>query len=154
MFFGELSSAERSKIEQIGYIQHFHKDESVVVEGEESSTLYLVKSGKVQVRKGLGTDTSICLMELGPEGIFGEMAFLGLNRRTASVVALEDTEVLAIEEPSFRKLLESDPEIGVKVYRNVARELARRLCANTEELRRALLWALEEMKGLDKCIGA
>ena len=34
----------------------------------------------------------------------------------------------------------------------LAQEIAQRLNRNTEELKRAMLWALEEMRGLDRCV--
>jgi CRP/FNR family transcriptional regulator, cyclic AMP receptor protein len=152
MYFSDLTAEERKLVDGIGKVFEYQKDDVILLENTEGFALYLLLKGKVHVRKKLESDKYIILIELGPGDMFGEMSFLALNPRSASVVALEACKVMAIEQSDFQKLIDKNPAIGVKVYRSLARELALRLGRNTEELRRAMLWALEEMHGLDRCL--
>ena len=152
MFFADLTDEERTLVENTGRIREYQKDDFIILEGDTGSSLFLLKSGKAHVRKKLENEKYICLLELGAGEMFGEMSFLALDIRSASVIAVEPCKVLAIERSEFQKLIDVNPVIGVKVYRCMAQEIARRLNRNTEELKRAMLWALEEMRGLDRCV--
>ncbi len=72
----------------------------------------------------------------------GEIGFLGVQNRTASVVALDDVEVMEFDRDAFTRLLEAHPAIGMKTYRGIAEELARRLSQSDEDLMDAISWAL------------
>jgi CRP-like cAMP-binding protein len=152
MFFGDLTDAERKQVEGIGKLREFRNDDCLVAEGDTDSFLYLIKSGKVQVRKKLEQEKFICLIELGPGDIFGEISFLAAVPRSASVVALDPGTALLIDRDSFLRFVKDQPAIGAKVYRAMAQDLAGRLNRNTEELRRAMLWAMDEMRGFDRCL--
>lgn len=152
MFFADLTDEERAMVEKTGRIREYQKDDFIILEGDTGSSLFLLKSGKAHVRKKLENEKYICLLELETGEMFGEMSFLALDIRSASVIAVEPCTVLAIERSEFQKLIDVNPVIGLKVYRCMAQEIARRLNRNTEELKRAMLWALEEMRGLDRCV--
>jgi hypothetical protein len=60
---------------------------------------------------------------LGPGDIFGELAMLDDERRSATVETLEDTEALAILGSDMRRLLHEHPEIAVKLVVALGRRL-------------------------------
>lgn len=84
----------------------FAKDEDVVKEGEESKELFIVFSGLAGVSKG-----DELLAKLWPGDLFGEIAFLGGGPRTATVRAIEDSEIFRCEAAEFTKLIEEYPEL-------------------------------------------
>lgn len=67
----------------------------IVREGETGDAAYIVVSGRCEIRKELPTGTQT-LQTIGPGDVFGEMAILTEGPRTASVVAIEDTDVLVV----------------------------------------------------------
>ena len=68
----------------------------VIKEGEEGTRFYVIAAGKFEVsRDGHPVAT------LGPSGFFGEIALLRGTERTATVTALTESEVYAIESPEF-----------------------------------------------------
>jgi CRP-like cAMP-binding protein len=77
-------------------------------EGEPGGALFLVKSGAVEVRTALRGE-SLALARLGKHQFFGEVSFLTGVRRTATVHALEPTELLKIEERELRDLVRHHP---------------------------------------------
>jgi CRP-like cAMP-binding protein len=146
MILHDLNAAEMAAVEAIGMPRMFSAGETIVREGEAGSSFFLVLNGRVEVRKSIGLDKHKKLVALGPLDIFGEICFLGVESRSASVVALEPTQVLEFLREEFDKLIQSKPAIGLKLYREIACELARRLAYVDGELRDALIWALNDVK--------
>ena len=93
--------------------------------------MYLVVAGQVAVTKD-GRE----LVQLGPGANFGEMAMLDEPQRSATVIALEDTELLLITRDAFFKLLKRDPTLAVKVLWNMLLRLSAHLRATSEKLSR------------------
>jgi eukaryotic-like serine/threonine-protein kinase len=67
----------------------------ILREGEEGDAAYIVVSGKCEIQKELPGGPEV-LQTVGPGAVFGEMAILDAGPRTASVVAIEDTDVLVV----------------------------------------------------------
>jgi CRP/FNR family transcriptional regulator, cyclic AMP receptor protein len=81
---------------------------TIFEEGHEGHTMYAIKRGQVAVMVGGRTvDT------LGDEEIFGEMALLEHAARTASVVTIEETELVEIDEPQFYILVRQNPHFAL-----------------------------------------
>jgi CRP/FNR family transcriptional regulator len=66
---------------------------------------------------------SITLAQFGPGEIFGELAMLGQEPRSATVESLEETQAIAILGPDMRRLLREHPEISVKLIASLGRRL-------------------------------
>jgi len=77
-------------------------------EGERGGALFLVKSGAVEVRATLHGE-NLALARLGRHQFFGEVSFLTGVPRTATVHAVEPTELLKIEEQELRELVRHHP---------------------------------------------
>ena len=87
------------------------KDTLVIQEGEPGNSAYLIQSGSVEVYTEDG-DKKIKLATLELGQIFGEMALVFDENRTASVKALEDCNLIVITRQSFQqKLSKTDPTI-------------------------------------------
>lgn len=83
----------------------------IVKEGEEGTAAFLIQSGLVEVF-GEQEEKTITFSKLGPGDIFGEMALFQGEIRTASVKALEDTNLIIITKPILQEKLDAtDPTI-------------------------------------------
>ena len=82
------------------------------------------------------------LAELGPCDVIGEVGFLGGQSRSASVVAMTDCEVLEFQKDKLEGFLIQSPALGLKIYRGLAKELARRLARSGESLLDAIVWGM------------
>lgn len=91
-------------------------------EGATDNSLYVILNGKLQVESG-----EIVMAELGEGNHVGEMAWLSGATRSAAVRAIEDCRLLRIAGDDFEGLVYEDPVIGVRLLREVSRELAIRL---------------------------
>ncbi len=149
MFLNCLDPDEIAVIETIGEVKIYPKGSFLIREGESGSTFILILSGTVEVRKSLRGGKYKKLVELKACDLIGEIGFLGVHNRTASVVAMEDTEVMEFERAAFMRLIEHNPVIGMKAYRGIAEELAQRLSRSGEELADTISWALAQRQPLN-----
>lgn len=93
----------------------------IVKEGEEAYGAYLIQSGSVSVFTKQD-DKSIELARLSVGEIFGEMALISEERRSANVSALEDCNLILITRQTFEeKLNQSDKTIKAVVSMLVQR---------------------------------
>lgn len=149
MFLNCLNPDEIALMERIGVVKQHPKGFHLIEEGGGGTSFILILGGTVEVRKGLRGGKYKKLVELGACDLIGEVGFLGVPSRTASVVALEDVEVMEFEREAFVRLIESNPTIGMKAYRGIAEELAHRLSQSDEELMDAISWALAQSQVSD-----
>ena len=100
--------------------------------GSSNEVLFVVLSGSVSVERP-GVETDVVLATLDSGAVFGEMTFLDGSRAAATVTASEQTEVMELRSEDLHEILSQYPELAVKLWRNLALELRRRLI-RTDEL--------------------
>ena len=98
-----------------------HRDEMIFREGDMGRQFFAIRKGKVKIRK---EKSGTVLATLGPGEVFGEMAVLDNQPRSASAIAASETELFAFDG---HRLLDDFPHLSVKLLRYLARELSRRL---------------------------
>ena len=96
----------------------FAAGEEIIRAGEPSKEMFVLRSGRVAIRID-GTTVS----EVGPGGIFGEMGLIAHENRTATVVALEPSEVIPIDERLFVVLVQDTPYFALDVMRTLVDRL-------------------------------
>ena len=87
-------------------------------EGDAAQELFVVKQGQVRIQLGNRT-----LAELSPNDIFGEMALIDNEPRSATAVAVTDVELVAVTEKQFLFLVGQTPHFALKVMRVLAQRL-------------------------------
>lgn len=146
MILRNLTPDEMAAVEKTGASQVYAKGAAIISEGEEGSSFFLILDGRVEVRKSIGSDKYKKLVELGPLDIFGEVCFLGVTYRSASVLALEPTQVMEFSKDKLESLIVTRPSIGLKLYREIAGELAHRLAKVDGDLKDTIVWALGDSR--------
>lgn len=101
--------------------------EFVVREGDVSNRFYLLLSGSVRILKHAGTEDETILADMGPGETFGEMCVLETLPRSASVLAIADTQLASLSSMDFHQLFLCYPDEHSVVVTNLARDLSRRL---------------------------
>jgi len=91
--------------------------------GERGTGMYIVKSGSVEVRLGIGPEGT-SLYRLVPGDCFGEMALLTGDARSADVVALEQSTLWLLDAAAFEEVLGRSNAFARALNRSVARRLA------------------------------
>jgi voltage-gated potassium channel len=82
---------------------------AIVRRGEPANAMYFIMDGEVEV------DVRPHPVRLRGGQFFGEIALLRQSERTASVTALTETQLLALEAGDFRKLIEDYPDLRARI---------------------------------------
>jgi CRP-like cAMP-binding protein len=87
-------------------------------EGDAGETMYAVKDGEVDLVVG-GT----VVETVGPGGIFGEMALIEHEARSATAIAKTPCELVPIDERRFSFMVQQTPNFAMHVLRTLAHRL-------------------------------
>jgi CRP/FNR family transcriptional regulator len=121
--FADLEQGELENFSRVAVPRSFPAGTRVFHEGDSSDACYIVSSGSFRVTREHSDGRAITLATLGPGEVFGELAMLDHDVRSASAEALEDGELLALPASEVRALLARHPEITVKLLSAVVRRL-------------------------------
>jgi CRP/FNR family transcriptional regulator, cyclic AMP receptor protein len=130
--FEELADDDLRRVAEVIVPRRFAGGEVVFREGDDSDTAYVVSSGHARAIREHPDGRQITLATFGPGDIFGELAMFDDERRSATVEATDDLEVLGILGGDMRRLLRRHPDMAVKLVIS----LGRRLRAANERLAR------------------
>jgi small-conductance mechanosensitive channel len=109
--FVPLSDEETRKLAESSHLRVFAPDESIVRQGQKGNSMFVVHRGSVNVQRK--EDGAVKTLRTLREGdFFGEMGLLTGEPRVATVVALEETEVLEIDNLCLKPILEENPELA------------------------------------------
>jgi CRP-like cAMP-binding protein len=119
--FENLSRRELARVARIVEEQELEAGTELITEGAPGDTFFVVVEGELDVRR-----RGRRVARLGPGSFVGEIALLSRAPRVATVTAATALRVLALDGDDFVGLLDSIPELWLKV----ARALAERIDAN------------------------
>src|SRR5437773_1832143 len=120
--FRTLSSEQRLKALNAMVRQDLVRGQMLVAQGGPSDSLFLVLHGALAVRK---TGYLEPIAELRAGELVGEIGFFADVPRTADVIAIRDTSVLALTRPAYQKLVEEAPAIVEALLAALARRFAK-----------------------------
>jgi thioredoxin-dependent peroxiredoxin len=100
----------------------FKDGDTILSEGEEGNTAFLIVSGSVEVSVHHGSTAKI-LATLNAGEVFGEMGLIEPGPRSATVRAVADTECLAISYDEFIASVQDDPQQVVHFTKTLVRRL-------------------------------
>lgn len=118
--FNGLTREEVVKIFSHGLTMNCQKDETIFHEGTVGSQMYVMLGGKAGVFKN-----GKCISELRTGDMFGEMALVCDEPRSATVVALENSKLFVLKEETFDKLMTK--RVAIRMLFNIVKTLSRRL---------------------------
>lgn len=96
------------------------RGERIFQKGDPGSSMYVIVSGQVRVH-----DQERTLTTLGEHEVFGDLAVLNSEPRSASVTALEDTHVLRLDQEPLYEIIEDHHEIARSIIQLLVRRLQR-----------------------------
>ena len=108
--FAPLSEAETQQLAEHSQVRVFAPDEQIVRQGQHGSSMFVIHRGSVVVQSKEDGVSKI-LRNLREGDFFGEMNLLTGEPRTATVIAVEETEVLEIDNLCLKPVLEENPEL-------------------------------------------
>lgn len=105
-----------------GYAVEVREGEYVFREGDLGTEMYIINEGKVEILNQVGEEEQL-LAVLEKGDFFGEMSVLEDMPRAASARALTEVRLLQINGTTFDQMLQSNPEIAVRMMRKLSRRL-------------------------------
>jgi CRP/FNR family transcriptional regulator, cyclic AMP receptor protein len=121
--FSELSPEEVGRVAQVAIPRTYPPDTRVFHEGDPGDSCYIVSRGSCRVIRQHSDGRVITLATLGPGAIFGELAMLDGERRSASVESVDSTELLALPASDVRPLIRDHPGMAEKLIVALTRRL-------------------------------
>jgi CRP/FNR family transcriptional regulator, cyclic AMP receptor protein len=121
--FADLEQGELERFSQVAVPRTFPAGTRVFHEGDSSDACYIVRDGSFRVTREHSDGRAITLATLGPGEIFGELAMLDGDTRSASAESITDGTLLALPANDVRSLLGRNPEIALKLVAGLVRRL-------------------------------
>ncbi|MDH3731973.1 MAG: GNAT family N-acetyltransferase [Gemmatimonadota bacterium] len=118
----DLTEEQAGRIEGLLEYTRLETGERLFERGEPGDRMFLVTEGRVTIE---GEDGAVG--EVGPGGCVGEVALLTRAPHSATAVASEPVEAGTLGREPLERLVRQRPDIGVALYRNLARELGEKL---------------------------
>ena len=110
---------ELSSLLDVGATSHaLETKEKVFKQDDAASHLYIVRSGRIQI-----VTYGTVLENVGPGGVFGEMALIDEAPRSAAAIAMEPTEVLELSRAQFLALVQETPEFALHIMAILANRI-------------------------------
>ncbi len=131
--FKGLDSLEMVQVSKRVRRRKVAPDEVVAALGSTGSSLFMVRSGQLVVSVPRG-ETRELLGELGPGSHFGEISLIDHGPRSAEVRATSQSELLELEEQSFKELLEFSPALKDRLYDNLLLDLCTKIRRTNDRL--------------------
>lgn len=124
-FLEALTSEQVERLASEARIVPFPKGGTVVHQGDEGDSLFLVVEGRVEVSVELpGGGPMQRLATLGASDYFGEMSLLTGAPRSATIRAVEETRLVVLRKEALRPLLVADPTVLERLSKTLARRQA------------------------------
>ena len=123
--FSELGEPDIGSLARLATRRRFPRDTVVFFENEEGDTFFMIVEGRIKVTI-LGDDgREIILSVLGPGDFFGEMALLDNEPRSATTIAVEETELLTLQRADFQSVLTDNRSITSALIKVLTTRLRR-----------------------------
>lgn len=131
----------------------FGAGEIIVREGDHGDSLYIIRSGVVEVIAGAGDGRQVHIRDLQHPAFFGEMALMTGEPRTATIRARTDAELLELNREGFTELFKLHPETAAKIGEVIALRMTERreaidAKAHEDAGRTSANWLLAKMRAV------
>ncbi len=136
--FADLKDNQSSliKLSEMLHLKHFKKGSTIISEGDDGVEMFILYTGIAEIRKNTMDNDFyvVTLLNSDKHAFFGEMAMIEKDKRSASVVAKTDCDVLVLNELQFLELGNTDPKIGLLVTRRISQIMGQRLRKGNQDL--------------------
>jgi signal transduction histidine kinase len=121
--FSDLGPADLERLRKVTRELTYAPNQIIFKEGDAGNGVYFVKDGIVQIQALVGHGDLKVLSRIPPGELFGEMAVLDNQPRSASAMAEEATTVYFIGRAELDELLDKTPRLAAVFVREVSRRL-------------------------------
>jgi CRP/FNR family transcriptional regulator, cyclic AMP receptor protein len=111
--FRGLAAATLDRLAALSSKRTFKSESVIFLRGDPGDALFGVVSGRVRVSTQTANGREVILNVMKPGDVFGEIALLDGQPRTASATALSTTQLIIIQRADFIALLPRDPQLAI-----------------------------------------
>jgi CRP/FNR family cyclic AMP-dependent transcriptional regulator len=107
-------------------ISYVRKGDAIIREGKMGDSLYLLQSGSVRIMKKTvqDEDYTVVILHDHMNIYFGEIALVDNDRRSATVLAETNCELIKLTRKDFLAMAEADPLLGYRILSQIAKKLS------------------------------
>ncbi len=128
--FSDLSDEQCYALQKFFKPRKYLKNSMIILEEEYGDLVFVVQSGTIKITRVNDEGKEVILALLGPGEIFGELAILDGEARSANALAQENCHLLAINKEDFLEILKNNFSISF----NLMCELAKRLRKSDQQI--------------------
>ena len=121
--FSDLNDQELMKITDLFTPRKYPKNSMIILEEEFGDIVFIICSGTVKITRVNDEGKEVILSLLGPGEIFGEMAIIDGEARSANALAQEKCDLIAIQKTEFLLLLKQNFKISFALMGELAKKL-------------------------------
>lgn len=130
-----LSAQELRLLAKYSHEEHFESGQRIFAEGESGECLYIVLEGRIRISRTIPSMGEECLAILDRGEVFGEMALIDEQPRSADAMAhTGGCTVFSISRTLLEEVLSMDPDAAIQFLTLLSKLLCRRLRAMNERL--------------------
>lgn len=128
MFRG-LKKRQLTKLAKLFVPREYAAGDAIVTQDKGGEGIFIIISGKAEAIRERTDGTKTVVNTFGPTDFFGELALLDDGLRTASVVATEATQCMALTRWHFLAALKDDVDAAIVILQELAKRFRRALDA-------------------------
>ena len=121
--FSELTDEERARLAALLRARRYARGEVIFLEGDEGTALCLIAEGRIRIQLTGADGREVVINVYGPGEIFGEMALLDGEPRSADAIAQEPSRAYWLQRDDFQAFLEDHPRAAMKMLAALSRRL-------------------------------
>jgi len=126
-WIGHLKPDDRELLSSYGEFFPGHPGNVIIEEGSMQTEVFVVISGKLEVRASQEDGSELVLAQVGPGETLGEISLFDPGPAAATVSAIEFSQLWRIADDDLIHFMEENPGAGNVLLRTLATILAQRL---------------------------
>jgi CRP/FNR family cyclic AMP-dependent transcriptional regulator len=123
--FADLEEAELQTLSRVASVRGYAAGTPILREAEPGDLFFVLVNGEVKVFVDSADGREVVLTHLQAGDFFGEMALFEDEARSASVMAIADSELVVLARPDFLSVLQNDFSLTRKILKTLSARLRR-----------------------------
>ena len=121
--FSGLPEEERERLSRLLRSRRYARGEVIFLEGDQGTALCLIAEGRIRIQLTGADGREVVINVYGPGEIFGEMALLDGEPRSADAIAQDASRVFWLQREDFAAFLDTHPRASMTMLASLSRRL-------------------------------
>src|SRR5947207_9728294 len=121
--FGLLDDEEREALAHMMETRDFQQGQALFEYGDPGTEIFIVRNGRIEIYVEDSDGQKIVLGENEAGDVVGELSFLDGGHRSATAVAVENTQTLSLDRERLLEFIDKHPHAALDLLTVVSRRL-------------------------------